>query len=186
MSEPFRFSLTDQEKAYLKDLVRLSIASRLKPGGGPGQPPEPPTETLRAQLGAFVTLELNRRLRGCIGHLVGSGPLFTTIWNMAQAAAFEDPRFSPLTPREFADVEVEITILSPITPCPDVERIEIGRHGLIVRRGFQSGLLLPQVAVEWKWDRTRFLEQTCRKAGLPPDAWRQKDTEILWFEAEVF
>lgn len=186
MSEPFRFSLTDQEKSYLKDLVRLSIASRLKPGGGPATPPEPPTEALRAKLGAFVTLELNRRLRGCIGHLMGSGPLYQTVWSMAQAAAFEDPRFSPLTPREFAEVEIEISILSPITPCPDVDKIEIGRHGLIVRRGFQSGLLLPQVAVEWKWSRTQFLEQTCRKAGLPPDAWRQKDTEILWFEAEVF
>jgi AmmeMemoRadiSam system protein A len=186
MSEPFRFALTDGEKSYLKDLVRLSIASRLKPGGGPETPPAPPTETLRARFGAFVTLKIGGRLRGCIGRLMGAGPLFETVWGMARAAAFEDPRFPPLTPQEFAEVEVEISILSPITPCPDVDKIEIGRHGLIVRRGFQSGLLLPQVAVEWKWDRTRFLEQTCRKAGLPPDAWRKPGTEILWFEAEVF
>lgn len=185
MSEPFRFALTEEEKVYLKDLVRLSIASRLKPGDGPAEPSAPLSEPLRTQHGVFVTLELRGRLRGCIGNRIGTGPLYSTIWSMAQAAAFEDPRFPPLTIQEFADVKVEISILSPITPCLNVDEIEIGRHGLIVRRDFNFGLLLPQVAAKLSWDRIQFLEQTCRKAGLPPDAWYRPGTSLLWFEAEV-
>ncbi|MCM0754763.1 AmmeMemoRadiSam system protein A [Desulfovibrio aminophilus] len=186
MTEAFHFSLSDQEKAYLKDLVRLSIASRLTPGHGPAEPPEPPTDKLRERLGAFVTLELGGRLRGCIGHIQGSGPLFRTVWDMAQAAAFQDQRFQPLTAGEFARLEVEISILSPITACPDPEQVEVGRHGLLVRRGGRSGLLLPQVPVEWGWDRWKFLGQTCLKAGLPAEAWKAEGTDIFWFEAEVF
>jgi hypothetical protein len=184
MSQPFHLELSGQEKRYLKDLVRLSILKHLqqKDDG----PPEPPTEQLKEPLGAFVTLKKQEELRGCIGYLVGSKPLFETVWDMARAAAFRDPRFSPLEAYEMDDLSVEISILSPIEPCPDVEKIEIGRHGLIMRRGMQQGLLLPQVAVEWGWDAKKFLEQTCLKAGLPSSAWREKDTEILWFEAEVF
>jgi hypothetical protein len=105
---------------------------------------------------------------------------------MAGSAAFRDPRFPPLTEDEFRRVEYEISILSPIEPCPDPERIEVGRHGLIMSRGARSGLLLPQVPVEWHWDRETFLGQTCFKAGLPRDAWKDPDTAIFWFEAEVF
>ncbi|WP_027175701.1 AmmeMemoRadiSam system protein A [Desulfovibrio aminophilus] len=186
MTEAFHFTLTDEEKIYLKDLVRLSIASRLTPGHGPDDPPAPPTDKLRERLGAFVTLSLDGRLRGCIGHIQGAGPLFRTVWDMAQAAAFQDPRFPPLTAGEFARLEVEISILSPLTPCPDPELVEVGRHGLLMRRGYQSGLLLPQVPVEWGWDRLKFLGQTCLKAGLPADAWKAEGTDIFWFEAEVF
>ncbi len=180
----FRFSLTDQEKAYLKDLVRLSIASRL--AGKEAGPPPPPTEKLKQRLGAFVTLKIRKRLRGCIGNVQGEGELFSTVWGMARAAAFEDPRFPELTAAEFGQLDVEISILSPLAPCPDPEKVEVGRHGLVMQRGFQSGLLLPQVPVEWNWDRVTFLEQTCQKAGLPRDAWKQPDTNIYWFEAEVF
>ncbi len=182
--EAFHFSLTREEKDYLKNLVRLRIAARLSGRGAPT--PQPPSDTLREPLGAFVTLTIRDRLRGCIGHIVGDRPLFETIGGMAEAAAFEDPRFPPLTQGEFEAVEIEISILSPLAPCPDPELVEVGRHGLLVRRGGYSGLLLPQVPVEWGWDRNVFLDQTCRKAGLEPGCWKKPGTSLYWFEAEVF
>ena len=180
----FRFELTVEEKSYCKGLVRESIRTRLA-GEDPEVPP-PPTAKLRESFGAFVTLSIGGDLRGCIGNVQGSGPLYLTIWNMARAAAFEDPRFPELTETEFARIETEVSILSPVEVCPDPARIEVGRHGLIMMRGGRSGLLLPQVPVEWGWDRETFLSQTCLKAGLPPQAWKDPDTAILWFEAEVF
>ena len=182
--DAFRFVLTDQEKDYLKDLVRLRIAARL--AGRKANLPEPPSELLREPHGAFVTLTLRGRLRGCIGHIVGDAPLFETIGEMAQAAAFGDPRFPPLSREEFEQVAVEISVLSPLTPCPDPALVTVGRHGLLVRRGGRSGLLLPQVPVEWGWDRETFLDQTCRKAGMEPGCWRDPATTLFWFEAEVF
>lgn len=180
----FRFSLTPEEKTFLKDLVLYSITSKLrKEKAGPL---EPPTEKLGEKFGAFVTLKRNGRLRGCIGHIVGSAPLVETIFEMARAAAFGDPRFPELDEAELDGLEIEISILSPITPCPDPNEIEVGRHGLLVQQGMSQGLLLPQVPLEWKWDRETFLRQTCHKAGLPPDAWKDPKTRILWFEAEVF
>lgn len=183
--DSFRLSLSPDEQKYLKELVRLAIASHLT-GRGPVTPPEPPTDLLQSELGAFVTLKLGGHLRGCIGNLVGNGPLYQTVWNMAQAAAFQDPRFNPLTPAEMDGLVIEISILGPLAPCPDPQLVEIGRHGLIIRRGGSQGLLLPQVPVEWGWDREQFLAQTCRKAGLPANAWREPNTELYWFEAIVF
>lgn len=182
----FRFEITDEEKAYLKSLVAQSITSVFTPDNGPSNPPEPPTDTLKEHLGAFVTLKLGGHLRGCIGNVQGSGELFRTVWSMAQSAAFKDHRFPPLTENEFQAIDYEISILSPIEICPDTDKIEIGRHGLIMSRDGRSGLLLPQVPVEWKWDRPTFLAQTCAKAGLPRDAWKEPDTTIFWFEAVVF
>lgn len=181
----FTFELTDEEKSYLKDLVRLSIAAQLA-NDNTWKVPEPPTDKLRQTFGAFVTLTLAGNLRGCIGHIVGDKPLYLTIAEMARAAAFQDPRFPPLSTTEFERVHVEISILSPITPCPDPSLVEVGRHGLIMRQGYQQGLLLPQVPVEWRWNRETFLAQTCRKAGLAPDDWKKTETQIFWFEAEVF
>ena len=182
----FRFELTDEEKAYLKELVIQSISVGLNPSEGPSDPPEPPTEKLKKHLGAFVTLKLDGHLRGCIGNVQGTGEIFRTVWEMAQNAAFEDPRFQPLNEEEFGVIEYEISILSPIDVCPDPEKVEIGRHGLIMSRDGRSGLLLPQVPVEWEWDRETFLAQTCVKAGLPRHAWTEPETTILWFEAVVF
>lgn len=182
----FRFELTDEEKKYLKELVVQSISFGLNPSEGPFGPPEPPTDKLREELGAFVTLKLGGSLRGCIGNVQGTGELFRTVWNMAQSAAFKDPRFPPLHENEFDAIEYEISILSPIDVCPDPEQVEVGRHGLIMSRNGRSGLLLPQVPVEWDWDRETFLSQTCLKAGLDEDAWRDPETTILWFEAVVF
>ena len=186
MTDNFIFSIADEEKKYLKGLVKLSIVSKLKTGGSSQDIPEPPTLRLKENLGAFVTLSLEGHLRGCIGNVQGTGPLYETIWKMARAAAFEDPRFSPLTLSEIEEIAFEISILGPLSPCTDTDKIVIGRHGLIMQQGTHSGLLLPQVPVEWKWDRLEFLAQTCRKAGLAPDAWKNSRTNILWFEAEVF
>ena len=182
----FRFELTDEEKRYLKDMVIQSIRSGLGLEGAPSEPPEPPTEKLKESFGAFVTLKIGGRLHGCIGTIQGGGELFRTVWQRARSAAFEDPRFPSLTEEEFGQLEYEISILSPIEPCPDPEMVEVGRHGLIMSRDGRSGLLLPQVPVEWQWDRETFLAQTCVKAGLSRDAWRDPATTILWFEAVVF
>jgi len=183
--QPFRLSLSDEDKQYLLDLARQSIAARLD-GRGPEAPPEPASELLRRELGAFVTLKRGGQLRGCIGSVIGNAPVFQTVWNMAQSAAFYDPRFQPLRQGELDDLELEISILGPVERCPDPALVEIGRHGLIMRQGARQGLLLPQVPVEWGWNREQFLAQTCRKAGLPASAWRDPATEIYWFEAVVF
>lgn len=185
MAEPFRFALGDGEKAALKDLVRLSILQELMPERKV-KLPDAPTPMLRKELGAFVTLKIGSRLRGCIGYIEGRGPVWDTVARMAKAAAFEDPRFPALRPEEFERLDIEISILSPISECPDPTAIEIGRHGLIVRKGGRSGLLLPQVATEWKWDRETFLAHTCLKAGLPENAWQGAGCSLFWFEAEVF
>lgn len=181
----FRFELTDEEKAYLTDLVRWSIALGLQ-GKAPLDPPAPVSDRVTEALGAFVTLKLGEQLRGCIGHIVADDPLYRTIAAMAQAAAFQDPRFPPVTADEAEALDVEISVLSPITECPDPSLVEVGRHGLIMQRGGRQGLLLPQVATEWNWDAQTFLSQTCVKAGLPQNCWQQEGTTILWFEAVVF
>lgn len=185
MSQEFRFSLSQREKDALKDLVRLAIAQRLFPHEHIELPPVP-NETLKGHFGAFVTLKTGGRLRGCIGHVIGDKALWDTVGEMAQAAAFEDPRFPPLTEHEFVSLELEISILSPLTPCPDPELVEVGRHGLLIHHAGRSGLLLPQVPLEWGWDRETFLDQTCHKAGLPGAAWRDPGAALFWFEAEVF
>lgn len=135
--------------------------------------------------GAFVTLRLDRLLRGCIGHLEADEPLLDVVRRCAISAATEDPRFPPLAARDLNRVELEISVLGPIEPVEDHATIEVGRHGLVVQHGCRRGLLLPQVAIEWAWDRETFLAQTCVKAGLSPDAWR-RGVQIFMFEAEVF
>ena len=137
--------------------------------------------------GAFVTLHgADGELRGCIGTILPAGPLDETVCRMAVAAAVEDPRFPPVTLQELPRLKVEISALTVPEPVPDPGQIEIGRHGLIVTGRGRKGLLLPQVAPEWGWDRTEFLQHTCRKAGLPPDAWKDPGTTLEWFEAEVW
>lgn len=178
----FQFDLSPAERDYLRELARLSMASRFNTNV---VLPKPVSEKLGQPFGAFVTLKKHGQLRGCIGNIVGDRPIRETIIRMAQAAAFNDPRFPPVGSEELADLGVEISILSPLEPCSP-EDVVPGRHGLLVRRGPHSGLLLPQVASEHGWDRETFLAQTCRKAGLPADAWRQTGTEIHCFEAVVF
>ena len=181
-------SLSNDDKTYLKDLVQWSITTYFSGSIELDEPsvPRPENPLLEEELGAFVTLTKNGSLRGCIGNVIGQGQLYLTVARMARAAAFEDPRFPQVTKTEFSDVSVEISIMGSLSLCPDPEQIEIGRHGLIMQRGHNSGLLLPQVPVEWEWDRKTFLEQTCIKAGLRPDMWTDPATKIYWFEAYVF
>jgi AmmeMemoRadiSam system protein A len=141
---------------------------------------------LREKRGAFVTLKKHGELRGCIGHIIGDRPLAETVATMAVAAAFEDPRFPPVKEEELKDLDIEISVLTPLRRINNVEEIQVGLHGIILQQGGHSGLLLPQVATEYGWDRNTFLEYTCRKAGLPPDAWKDERTTIHVFSADVF
>jgi AmmeMemoRadiSam system protein A len=143
-------------------------------------------EIFKEMCGAFVTIHINRRLRGCIGNIKGVKNIPETVMEMSSASAFRDPRFPPLSREEFANIDLEISIMSPIEEVRDISEIVIGRDGLIISNGLRSGLLLPQVATEQNWDLNQFLENTCYKAGLPGDAWQWKDTSIEKFSAQVF
>ena len=141
--------------------------------------------TLAQPSGAFVSLHQHGRLRGCIGQVEPVEPLAATVARCAVAAAMEDPRFAAVRPEEIPDLEIEISVLSPLSSIGP-EEIEIGKHGLLISRGFLRGLLLPQVATQLHWSRERFLQETCRKAGLDADAWQDPGTKIQAFTAEVF
>jgi len=180
------FKLEDQEKRLLLKIARDTIENYARTGKKPKVPaPEKISGTLRSARGAFVSLHRQGELRGCIGIFEGRGPLYHTIQEMAVAAGWEDRRFPSLEPNELKDLEIEISVLSPLAKAC-AEEVEVGKHGVFVTRGFHRGVLLPQVASEYGWDRETFLCQTCVKAGLPPESWRDKDTQIEVFSAEVF
>lgn len=176
--------LSQEERKLLKELARESIVSALEGKPLPRLSEVPPG--LQEHRGAFVTLEKNKRLRGCIGFIQATRPLYETVQEMARAAAFEDPRFSPLTREELPKVEIEISVLTSMERITDPSQVKVGTHGLYLVRGVRRGLLLPQVATDNGWDLETFLSQTCIKAGLPPDAWKDPDTEIYTFSADVF
>ena len=142
---------------------------------------------LNQEMGAFVTLNKHGQLRGCIGNLTGSQPLYLTVRDMAVEAAVDDPRFPALSLTELKDIDIEISVLSPLKRIASANDIELGKHGVLARRGFQSGVFLPQVAVETGWSKEEFLDNLCaHKTGLPADAWKDKNTELYIFSAEVF
>ena len=170
-------------RAELLGIARRAIAETVR--GSQRMETKTANPALQTPQGAFVTITIGGELRGCIGTFREDTPLYRTVAQMAVAAAKEDPRFPPLSAAELPKIHVEISALTPMKPVADVRDIEVGRHGLYITRGFNSGVLLPQVATEYGWDRTTFLEQTCRKAGLPKNAW-QEGAKILSFEAEVF
>lgn len=184
VKDPKKDILNAEEQQILKQIARDAIANALegKPYAVPGSLPD----ILESPCGAFVTLTIDNELRGCIGHITASAPLASTVREVAVAAALEDPRFSPVTKKEWEGIDLEVSVLTPLERVKNVEDITPGVHGLYIRRGFQSGLLLPQVATEYGWDRVTFLEQTCRKAGLRKNDWKEADTEIYWFKAQVF
>ncbi|MEJ2428200.1 MAG: AmmeMemoRadiSam system protein B [Deltaproteobacteria bacterium] len=176
--------LTAEEKNELLKIARDVVECHCR-----GEKPVKPvvdSSTLHEPRGAFVTLHKDGKLRGCIGQIRAQKPLIETIAEMAEAAAFRDPRFPPVTSEELDQLEYEISVLTPLRRIEDVEEIKVGIHGIYMKRGGSGGLLLPQVATDWGWDRTTFLEHTCTKAGLPEDAWRDKKTEIYIFSADVF
>ena len=146
----------------------------------------PDDDIYQEKCGAFVTLHKNGELRGCIGYIKAYKSIKDTIKDMAIAAAFNDPRFPPLQKEELNSIEIEISLLSELKKIDSINEIEVGKHGLYVERGYFSGLLLPQVATEWNWDKKTFLNQVCAKAMMPYDCWKYNDTEIYIFTAEIF
>jgi len=184
-SEEEVFSLSEEEKSELLSIARHSVESAVA-NGKRLQCPVPKSAALTADRGAFVTLKEHGELRGCIGHIHPAEPLYLTVRDMAAHAALRDPRFPPVSPSDLPKLEYEISVLSPMHHVMDVNQIRVGVHGLVVRKDDTQGLLLPQVATEFKWDRMTFLRETCMKAGLPADAWRDADTDLFAFTAVVF
>ncbi|MEE8190423.1 MAG: AmmeMemoRadiSam system protein A, partial [Candidatus Scalindua sediminis] len=143
---------------------------------------------LEKKHGAFVTLKTQGKLRGCIGRLASDAPLYKLVSEMAVSAAIEDPRFerNRIQPSELDDLKIEISILSPLQKIGNPLDMELGKHGIYIKKGFRNGCFLPQVAVETGWTKEEFLSQCCHtKAGLSPDAWKEKDTEVYVFTAEI-
>lgn len=177
--------LNKKQREELLRIARSSIESYLRTGRRPevkNQDPE-----LVKIMGAFVTLHKNGELRGCIGNIIGKEPLYLTVRDMAIEAAVGDPRFSPLELSELKEVEIEISVLTPLQKIESIDEIQLGTHGVLVKKGFRSGVFLPQVATETGWSKEEFLSYLCaHKAGLSADAWKDKSLEIYVFSAEVF
>ena len=179
-------SLSQAQRSQLLRIAREAIETVLD-GRRPEVDPEQFDEVLRRHAGAFVSLHTKEgELRGCIGSIHPVAPLCHAVSMSAVNAAFRDPRFFPLRKDELPRIDIEISVMGPIERVSDPVEIIVGRDGLIVSRGRQTGLLLPQVATDYSWDREAFLRQTCVKAGLPPESWRAPDCRIERFSAEVF
>jgi hypothetical protein len=176
--------LNEGEKKTLHHIARTVIENKAKGKPAPDFKIESPI--LKENRGAFVTIHKKGELRGCIGYIEGRGPLYKTIVEMAEAAAFRDPRFTPVKEKELPELELEISVLTPLQKIKEANEIQVGKHGIYIKKGWFSGLLLPQVATEYGWDHLTFLEHTCQKAGLPSNAWKEKDTEIYIFSADIF
>jgi len=177
--------LTEEEKEKLHEIARTVIRNKVL--GEPIPEFHITSPRLKEPRGVFVTIKKHGQLRGCIGYVRAIKPLWQAVADMAEAAAFQDPRFPPVRVDELGELEIEISVLTPLREIKDPEEIEVGKHGIMIERPpYYSGLLLPQVATEYGWDRETFLEQTCIKAGLPPNAWRDPATRIYIFSAEIF
>jgi AmmeMemoRadiSam system protein A len=172
----------DEESACLQ-LARRALEYYFRTGGHLRSPIK--AGLLKEKRGAFVTLHADGELRGCVGYPLPVKPLDETIIEMAVAAASQDTRFEPLAADEMARLKIEISVLGLPEPVNDPARVEVGRHGIIISKGFSKGLLLPQVPQEHRWDRETYLSHGCLKAGLPPDAWK-KGAKIEVFTAQVF
>lgn len=175
--------MTTTEHAKLLALARATIVAKIN-----DQPlPElkNPSQNLQSQSGCFVTIKQHGQLRGCIGSFVAQQPLWQSVQEMAVSAATRDPRFYPMTAPDLTDFQLEISVLSPLQLIQSIDEIKVGTHGLYLIKGHAHGVLLPQVATEYGWDRETFLRHTCMKAGLPENAW-QKGCEIYLFSADVF
>ena len=173
---------TDEQRALL-EWARAAIVSAVAGEVLGMREPEPACFALNR--GVFVTVHVSGKLRGCIGVIDAREPLRDTIRHCAESAALRDGRFAPVHARELPDLQIEISVLSELAPI-EPEKVEIGKHGLYVTTHDHRGLLLPQVAVEHGLSREQFLEETCRKANLPRDAWRRKDTLLYGFTCQVF
>ena len=176
--------LSDQDKKTLRHIAETVVENKAR--GKPVPEFAVDSQMLKEKRGAFVTINKKGQLRGCIGYVQAYKPLYETVEEMAAQAAFNDPRFDPVTEKELPDLEIEISVLTPLRRIKHVDEVEVGKHGILIEKGYYSGLLLPQVATECGWDRKTFLEHTCLKAGLPTDAWTDKDVVISIFSADIF
>lgn len=175
--------VTDTAAPILMSIARDAINNKLKNQTYVPQPRE--EQCLNQRAGCFVTLKHGDKLRGCIGNFQSRRPLFQEVALMAVAAATEDPRFEPLTQEELDQINIEITVLSPLEKVEGPEDIIIGRHGIYLEHGYHRGVLLPQVATEHNWDALTFLRQTCNKAGLSADMWHSAETDIYRFSGQI-
>ena len=175
--------LNKKEQKELLRIVRETITSFVTSGAITSV--EIASGGLVTESGCFVTIKQQGRLRGCIGNFVSDKPLYRLVQEMAVSAATRDPRFYPMKQPDLADFELEISVLSPLEKIDSVEMIKVGKHGLYIIKNSSHGVLLPQVATEYGWDRDTFLKHTCLKAGLPENAW-QKECDIYIFSAQVF
>ena len=183
MSSPPESRFSPEDQRVLLSLARAAIAGAFT--GRPASAPAGGPACLSLHRGVFVTLEVKGKLRGCIGVVEGAEPLRASVPHCAESAAFRDPRFPPLRAEETGDLRIEISVLSALAEIAP-EAVEIGKHGLVAASGDRRGLLLPQVATEHRLTREQFLAETCRKAGLPPDAWGRPGTRLFGFTCEVF
>jgi AmmeMemoRadiSam system protein A len=178
--------LTADERETLLAIAREAVAASVAGRPLPQVKVEGPA--LNQKCGAFVTLKSRGELRGCIGQFEAEGPLYLTVQQMACAAATEDPRFfdQPIRPQDVPGLEIDISVLSPLERTRDPLSLELGKHGIYIRKGYRAGCFLPQVATETGWSKEEFLGHCCAgKAGLRPDAWRESDTEVYLFTAEI-
>jgi AmmeMemoRadiSam system protein A len=175
--------LTHDERRELLWIAREAIVSALE--HRPAQRARVQHTSLMEPRGAFVTIRIGGQLRGCIGYIESTRPLAEVVSEVAVKAALDDPRFHPLTTPELEQSSLEISILSPLRRITSIEEIEVGTHGILLELGLRRGLLLPQVAVEYGWNRVEFLQATARKAGLDTDAWKQPEAKIFIFSAEI-
>lgn len=178
--------LNEHDKKWLLQLSRATLKGLFDSTRKPSLEPSEIPSAVQEKRGAFVTLKKNSTLRGCIGYVEGIMPLYKAVMENTENAALKDPRFQPLQRDEIADIIIEISAMSPLQEISGIDDVKIGEHGLLMEKGFFRGLLLPQVAVENNFSAGEFLEQTCLKAGLPPDSWKDNDTIIYTFSAEVF
>ena len=177
--------LNEKQRKRLLQIARETMETYIKTGERLEFKEDDPT--LNREMGAFVTLHRHGQLRGCIGNIIGKGPLYLTVRDMAVESSTGDPRFPPVTVSELKDIDIEISVLSELEKIDDPNIIEMGKHGVLVKSDFRSGVFLPQVATETGWSRDEFMSNLCsHKAGLPPDAWKKGECEIYIYTAEVF
>ena len=177
--------LNSAQRKRLLEIARSTIESYILTGSKPDI--KESDETLNEDMGAFVTLHKAGKLRGCIGNIIGRGPLYATVCDMAIQSATSDPRFNPVTKNELDEIDIEISVLSSLERIYEPDKIIMGKHGVLVKRGFSSGVYLPQVATETGWTRNEFMDSLCaQKAGLPRDSWKKGECDIYIFIAEVF
>ncbi len=176
--------LTRQEGHKLLSIARSAIDSCLR--NEQGAPESCGEAALNRKAGCFVTIEMDRQLRGCIGTFSSDKPLYVEVAQMAVAAATADPRFYAMSSSDIGRYHLDISVLSDLEKIEATSQIEVGTHGIYLENSYSRGVLLPQVASEYGWDRQTFLEQTCVKAGLPTDAWQSPQTEIYIFSAQIF